>query len=430
MSGRDGLHLALITHNPVRIGGMQTFTRFLVRTAIAAGHRVTVAVSGEDIYEPWHGLRLCVERVDWIDENRAGDREYHLSRVRERRRWFARIRPDLALFVQSSNTPFRASVLGARCAGVPVITTHRTMPYVIPPTGSRRHFFGLVPGIGLHRKRLIARTWLTAALASRIVYNSEAVRTAYEADYRYPRHKGVVIPNAIDAEHLAIVAAETFGHAPRSSAHTKKHGTRADARAASSTRPVIGFVGRLGREKRLDILLRAASSVPAPANVVLCGDGPERPTLEQLAAELGMGGRVEFRGETSDVAAAYAGMDIVVLTSPREASSNMILEAMAAGQAVVVTCVGGMPELVANGRCGLVVPPLDVDALRDALYRLITDEPLRREIGRRAAEHVRARHAESRVAAAWLHLFEQVARRAHRVCRTEALTLDLEGAPA
>jgi glycosyltransferase involved in cell wall biosynthesis len=409
-------HLALITGHPGPIGGMEKFARFLVHTALAGGCRVTVALSGENIFASVgaHNREkkadrmsaspaLTVECVDWIDSVFKGDREYRLSHILARRRWFRRVRPDVAVFVQSSNTPFRASVVGAALAGVPVVLTHRTMPYVIPPVASRRHVFGLLPGLGLYRRKMIAKTRLVGELAARIVYNSEDVRREYERDYCYPARKGRVIPNA--------VTVPTLSDEP-----------------ASIKRPLtIGYVGRLAGEKRLDVLLRSVAALRngRPICLALWGDGPERAALAALAGELGIAERVAWHGKTEDTAAAYLQCDIVALCSPRESSSNMVLEAMAAGRAVVVTTAGGQPELVEGGRCGLIVPPGDPVALAGALGRLIGNDSERIALGERARESARARHNPRAIGRAWLEMLEEAM--SARCSEADLVSLDVPG---
>lgn len=381
-------HLAIVTANPLQLGGMQTFTRFLVETACAAGWQVTVALSGEDIYGRMDG-RLSVERVDWVDETLAGDRPYDLPTILDRRRWFRLNRPDVALFVQSSNTPFRASVVGAALAGVPVVVTHRTMPWVRDFVPRGRHFFGLVPGLGLHNGRQILKTRLTAALARAIVYNSRFVRQEYEHLYGFPQSKGNVIVNA----------------APEAEGWTAPERPR--------SRVVVGYLGRLADEKRIDILIRALAVMRRRNEVqlVIWGDGPLRDLLAGLAGQLGVLDRVEFRGSTTDPAEAYAETDIVAVCSRRESSSNTVLEAMAAGKAVVVSNAGGLPELIDDGRAGVSLPVGDVEAVAAALDQLVADPAERLRLGRAAQAVARQRHDARLVARQWLGLLARAAGR-------------------
>lgn len=396
ISNESTPHLALVAAHPGRMGGMEKYGRFVARAALSAGWPVTVALSGEDIYSELAEVgnsRLCVDRVDWLDATFAGDRRYQWPLILERRRWFRKTRPNVALFIQSSNTPMRASIVGAWLAGVPIVSTHRTLPWPVenPPIG--RHLFGLVPGLGLHRRKVTRKTWLTARLARCVVYNSRQVRQAYERDYLYPHCKGRVILNAVDTP----PAEPTEGDSTRTSV-------------------TIGFVGRISREKRLDVLFRAVAALRTNRRVMIQvhGEGPEQRTLAALADELHIADHVQWCGPTNDVRPAYRQCDLVVLCSPREASSNMVLEAMAAGRPVIVTDVGGLPELIDHGRCGWCVPPTDIPALTAAIARLVEDDGLRTDLGMRAQAKARREHHPASIAAAWLDVLREAAGLAQR----------------
>jgi len=382
-------YLALVAAHPGGMGGMERFCRFLAGALTDRGWRVTVALSGADIYEDMarrDGGPLTIARVDWLDATLAGDRDYRWPAIDQRRRWFARARPDVALFVQSSNTPMRASVVGAYLARVPIVTTHRTMAWPVEESPVGRYFFGLVRGLGLHRRRVVRKTWLTAALARRVVFNSEAVRRGYEEAYRYPRRKTCVIPNAV------------IMPAIRSAARSNRVVT-------------IGYVGRVAREKRIDVLLEALGRLRTrrPVRLVVYGQGPQRDMLAALSRRIGLADRVEWRGYCDDVGDAYRSCDIVALCSPREASSNMTLEAMAAGRAVIVPRTGGMSELVGGGAWGVCVQPLDAEALARALDRLVEDDRLRRELGERARQAAADRHEPARIGDEWSEVLREAA---------------------
>ena len=393
-------HVALVAAHPTRIGGMEKFCRFLIQGLLDDGWPITVALSGENIYgdlvSPRAG-RLDVQHVDWLDHSFAGDRDYWWSSVSDRRRWFRRIRPDVAVFVQSSNTPLRASVLGAALAGVPILITHRTMAWPVEDVPASRHCLGLLPGLHLHRRKVVFKTWLTAALARAVVYNSHQVRTGYEDQYCYPCGKGMVIVNAVDAPPKFVVTPE-----PRHAGEP-----------ASEEPCTIGYVGRISREKRLDVLIRALAAMRTTRQVrlMLWGQGPEQPRLAALAGELQVADRITWAGLARDVWSAYAQCDIVALCSPRESSSNMVLEAMAAGKAVVVTQAGGLLELTDGGQLGICVPALDVNALAAALTYLIEHDDFRRQLGDYARRAVLARHNASVIAARWRGLLRQTAGR-------------------
>jgi glycosyltransferase involved in cell wall biosynthesis len=393
-------HLALITCNPVETGGMQTFSRRLVATVLHAGWRVTVGLSGMDIYSSEAGAEgssLAVDHVNWLDGQLAGDRVYRRSLAADRYRWFKRTRPDVALFIQSSNTPYRASVLGAYLAGVPTVTTHRTLAWPLDDAGSRRHCFGLLPGLGLYRRRARLRTQLTARLARFVVYNSHTVRAGYEDVYCYPNHKGVVIANALNPTLLSALSLKPqkpCAHEPR----------------------VVGYVGRLGGEKRVDVLIRAMAMLIPSQRVVahIWGDGPDRQQLEQLAADLGIADRFQFKGQTRDVRSALASMDLFVMPSARESSSNAVLEAQAAGLPVIVTDAGGLPELVDHGQCGVVVPAGVAGALAAAIGQLLDSPERMNELGQAGRRRAFAKHDPALTGQQWLDVLESAMKRSPR----------------
>jgi glycosyltransferase involved in cell wall biosynthesis len=138
--------------------------------------------------------------------------------------------------------------------------------------------------------------------------------------------------------------------------------------------PVVAVVANLIAYKRHDRFLRAfagvARAVP-DARAVLVGDGPERPALEWLVAELGLRDRVRFVGAVQDVRPHLASARVVALASDHEGLPNALLEAMAMGRPVVATAVGGVPELVRDGDEGRLSPPDDA-AFAQALTALLS----------------------------------------------------------
>ena len=158
-------------------------------------------------------------------------------------------------------------------------------------------------------------------------------------------------------------------------------------------------VARLSPEKDLGTLLEAAALVVRTIpgfQLEIAGAGPCRPDLVKLAGSLCLGDRVRFLGEVSDIPALLARAGLFVLPSLTEGISLTVLEAMARGLPVVATRVGGNPEVVDDGRSGLLVPPRNPQALADALCRLWQDSALAARLGRagrrRAEAHFDVRH--------------------------------------
>lgn len=140
--------------------------------------------------------------------------------------------------------------------------------------------------------------------------------------------------------------------------------------------PLIGFAGRLVASKGVDVLLHAASLLPAPARLLILGDGPERDLLGQMAHQLGLNGRVSFAGFRHDVRELLPVFDLLVVPSRTDGSPLIVLEAMAAGLPIVGSAVGGLPDQITHGRQGLLVPPDEPAALAKALTQLLADPAL------------------------------------------------------
>lgn len=153
--------------------------------------------------------------------------------------------------------------------------------------------------------------------------------------------------------------------------------------------------GRFTTVKRFDRFVRILARVRAEsgADVVgtLVGDGPERPRLEALAREIGLyPGAIEFTGVVDSVAAFYRHGDVVVLTSDREGTPNVLLEAMASGLPVVTSRVGDAPDIVGDGETGFLAEPDDEDSMVAALVALAREPQRAREMGRRARAQIEA----------------------------------------
>ncbi len=160
---------------------------------------------------------------------------------------------------------------------------------------------------------------------------------------------------------------------------------------ASPDEALIGIVARLSEIKGHRHFLNAARKVAdARTNdrFIIIGDGPLRGELEAQARSLRIENRVHFLGWRNDVESLLPDLDVYVLASiGSEGSSRATLEAMAAGLPVVATRVGVLPEVVEEGKTGLLVPPADADRLACAILEVLAS-PERREMGRRGQERV------------------------------------------
>lgn len=155
--------------------------------------------------------------------------------------------------------------------------------------------------------------------------------------------------------------------------------------------PVLGYVGRFSREKRIDRLIELVPALRerlGPVQVLLIGDGPQREPLQRLAVEHGVGEAVRFCGWQSPVHRWYEAMDVMVLPSEREGLPNVLLEAMAMGVPVAATAVGANPDLLDAGRCGLLLDNADNGPWLAALGELIGDAAMRRRMAGEARQRI------------------------------------------
>ncbi len=144
----------------------------------------------------------------------------------------------------------------------------------------------------------------------------------------------------------------------------------------------ITFVGRLSREKGVDVLIRAVDKLRSDCGIrctlVIVGDGPERSNLESIAPK-----ETRFLGflPREEALKVVRGSDVFVLPSRYEGLSTSLLEAMACGIPVVATRVGGNSELIVDGENGFLVEPDDPEDLADKISLILSDENLARRLG-------------------------------------------------
>lgn len=270
--------------------------------------------------------------------------------------------------------------LASRLTGRPCVATL----HVLPLEGGA----WTRPGLRERLMNFLLRRWCAAVIAV-----SGAVRDAYARAGHVDPAMIVVVPNGIDGEAFA----------PDS---RRRSAARRELGLAPGTMAVL-TVSVLREGKGLDVLLEAAPAVIAasPDTVFLvAGDGPSSDALRAQSGELGLAERVRWLGFRSDVGNLLAAADLFVHPSLRDALPTALLEAMAAGVAVVATRTGGIPEIVDDPRLGCLVPPSDPGSLAHAITGLLRRPEERAAMGAAAREHVRSRFATR----AWVERLEDV----------------------
>lgn len=230
-----------------------------------------------------------------------------------------------------------------------------------------------------------------------IVANSEAFREDFLEVFPHLRGKTTFIHNGVDWAEL---------HPP-------------DLVPEPQASPYVLCVAAHNEKKALDVLLQAFAKVTPSDDYIqlmLVGDGPLRSDHERLAADLQLSQRVIFAGalERREVVKRLHGCTVFVLPSRSEPFGIAIVEGMACGKAVVGSRTGGIPEIVEDGRDGLLVEPDDPEALAAAIQKLLADAPLRVELGSRGLAKVRDKFLWEHTGAAYERLFEATMSTKHR----------------
>ena len=267
--------------------------------------------------------------------------------------------------------------LAARRHGCPLVATiHISVRHAMRPVTAR--------GVLLRAGGSAMERWLLPG-ADTVIALTPSTARLLRAD-GIPDGRVRVIPPGYDPALFEAASADPFPGVPR---------------------PRVAYLGRLAAQKNVGTLLDAFARLPADTQLLLVGDGPDRPALQRRAQEFG--GRVHFTGFTphAEVPAVLAHVDLLVLPSLYEDLSSALIEAMAAGLPVVATRVGGTGDLVRHGVNGLLVRPQDPGALAAAIGQILADPAM--------AARMSAAARSTAAAYAWPDLARQILDVYHRV---------------
>lgn len=255
----------------------------------------------------------------------------------------------------------------------------------------------IVSGIRVAERRSRLYGWLdywTNTLVERNVCVSLGVADYCEKTVGLPSSKTVVIPNGVELDRFRReppVDLQPYQIPPSA--------------------PLLLTIGRLERQKGIDLLLQALPAVLETlpeTRLVIIGDGPDRSILEALATQLKIRSSILFLGKRSDVPNWLKTADAMVLASRWEGMPNVVLEAMAAGTPVIATEVEGIADLLTNGESGLVVPPENPEALTEAIVQLLDDPPLRLKLSETAQTICSERFTTQKMILSYARFYEEL----------------------
>jgi glycosyltransferase involved in cell wall biosynthesis len=271
-------------------------------------------------------------------------------------------------------------------------------PLVMNPQGMEEHRTRGLKRLALWRLRALSRE--AARRADRVVATDEATRDDVPRLLGVDPARVVVLPNGVDLEALARLTPSDPAAA-----------VRAAWPALAGASPLLLSVGRLEAYKGFaDVLaalarLHAQTRLPASWAWALAGQGRAMPQVPAALA-----GHVHALGRVTDegLHALFARADVFVHATRFEGSSLVTLEAMAHGLPVVATRAGGIPDKIADGVSGRLVPPGDVDALAEALATLVRDPQGARAMGESGRARVRERFAWPALVERTIALYEEL----------------------
>lgn len=257
----------------------------------------------------------------------------------------------------------------ARLAGVPLVISSRRWWTAMP------------------NRQLRIANQIAYRMSHKILANSPAVARLMIESEGVPERRIVIVPNFVDEGAFVELPPEAI------SAARRRFGIPEASR-------VITAVAILRPEKRFDLLIEAVEklrSVTPAVHLLIVGSGPCEAMLKQHASALAIEDRVHFAGFLASPPNPHQYGDMSALCSQHEGFPNSIVEAMAAGKAVVATHVGGIPDAVKEGRTGLLVPPDSAGDLAISIKRVLADDQLRESMGRAARSTARETYAVSAV---------------------------------
>ena len=284
--------------------------------------------------------------------------------VRAQRRWLRAQRPDLVL---TYNWGAIESVIAARSLRLPLV----------------HHEDGFLPDEA--QRRLARRSWLRwlALRSVPVIVPSSVLQRIAIAEWGLSAQRVHHLPNGVDLERF-----------------------RSGLRVAGK---VLGTVGGMRPEKDHATLLRALATLPDDVGAVLVGGGSLLEPTRQLAAQLGLQGRVEFAGPVADTAPCYHRFAVFVLSSRTEQMPIALLEAMASGLPVVTTDVGDVRLILPKGAADCIVPRENPIALAQALQRVLADRQLQARLGAENRAVVEQHYAGAPCLARYVQIYRQAA---------------------
>lgn len=384
-AGNDKLRVLHIITRMTR-GGAQENTRATVLELRKKGYEVTLMTGpswGEEGEILSQALEEGLEVVilpELVREVRPWKDLVSLAKLSL---WLAKNRYDI-IHTHSSKAGFLGR-LAARFQGIPVVvhTPHGHVFHSYFPPWKERLFLSL-------------ERW-AANWADRLIAVTERGREEHLEAGEGTRRKWIVIPSGVNEERFQKPLSQNEKILNRFK--------------ITSNKKIIGFVGRLapvkGAQYFIEALPQIFKTVPDTHSFVV-GDGEEKSRLQKRVEELGLNGGVTFVGHQDEIPEWMSLFDVLIVPSLNEGMGRVIAEAGLLSKAVVGSRVGGIPDLIEDGKTGLLVEPRNSSEIARAVTRLLADPALRERLGKGLRAKVLQGFTEDQMVEEIHHLYQEV----------------------
>lgn len=238
-------------------------------------------------------------------------------------------------------------------------------------------------------------------LADRVLVNAELIRDHVIASGSAGADRVVLVRNGVDAKTAPVDEGQ----------RARIHARLCRELGLDSKTRLIGVVGNLrpvkGHRYLLGAMVKVLQAYPN-VHLLLIGEGPLREEIEEEAQTLKIDSNVHLLGHRTDAADLMPAFEMVALASLHEGMPNVVMEAMTRGVAVVATAVGGIPELVEDGKTGCLVPSRDSGALAEAIIAVLGDDRYRHDLGSKGREFIMAKFSMGLMVEAVERLYEEM----------------------
>lgn len=217
---------------------------------------------------------------------------------------------------------------------------------------------------------------LLSKFTTKAIAVSESVKESCIKNRKIPGDKILVMHNGIPLEKFGVLKTDEIEQ-------------EKDYLGIDSNAYVIGTIAKLRKEKGIEYLLEAMKILLEQYSkivLLIVGDGPLRDELEYYSRQLKINNKVIFTGYRRNIPLMLSIFDIYVMPSLTEGSPMALLEAMVTGKPIIATNVGGIREILKNGKTGILINPKDPNTLADMIFYLLKNKDIAKELGMKAKE--------------------------------------------